>query len=209
MINSKLFCPQNKNRRNLSYCLVKEFKVYCTAERSSLFDSPRTQCVVHIYTKPLFVGMNYNWLRMLFASLIPRPFFEERREKGLVHIACVCAGSLWLPSAGERFIVNGLRIQGKNPENPQVYMRTCDCDRNNVIRSSKLPYAITPDFSGVPGACACNVYQALSPPPLKKGPGYEAGSLRSPGVASITLCVCTVCFFFARTRKHLTNDKNY
>ena len=25
-----------------------------------------------------------------------------------------------------------------------------------------------------PGACACNVYQALSPPPPLEGPGYEA-----------------------------------
>ena len=25
-------------------------------------------------------------------SLVPRPIFEGRREKGLVHIACACAG---------------------------------------------------------------------------------------------------------------------
>ena len=29
-------------------------------------------------------------------------------------------------------------------------------------------------FLGSPGACTCNVYQALFSPPLKKGPGYEA-----------------------------------
>ena len=59
MNNSKLFCPQSNNRRNLSYYFVKKFKVYSTAERSSLLDSPRTLCVVHVYTKQLFVGVRY------------------------------------------------------------------------------------------------------------------------------------------------------
>ena len=38
---------------------VKKFKVDSTVERSSLFDSPRTLCIVHVYTKQLFVGVHY------------------------------------------------------------------------------------------------------------------------------------------------------
>ena len=42
-------------------------------------------------------------------------------------------------------------------------------DKQRVYDSIRLPHI----FLGSPGACACNVYQALSPPPLE-GPGYEA-----------------------------------
>ena len=37
------------------------------------------------------------------------------------------------------------------------------------VHSNRLPHI----FLGSPSACACNVYQALSPP-LLEGPGYEA-----------------------------------
>ena len=40
-------------------------------------------------------------------------------------------------------------------------------DKRRVYDSIRFPQF----FLGSPGACACNVYQALSPP---EGPGYEA-----------------------------------
>ena len=78
-----------KTKRNLQHLhawypqgneliFVKKFKVYSTTERSSLFDLPRTLCVVHIYTKQLFVGMRYLELIDCACSL---------RSLGVV---CVC-----------------------------------------------------------------------------------------------------------------------
>ena len=45
-------------------------------------------------------------------------------------------------------------------------------DKWRVLNSIRLPHI----FLASPGACACNVYQALSPPPLE-GPGNEASVL--------------------------------
>ena len=42
-------------------------------------------------------------------------------------------------------------------------------DKRRVYDRIRLPHI----FLGSPDACACNVYQALSPPPLE-GPGHEA-----------------------------------
>ena len=46
-------------------------------------------------------------------------------------------------------------------------------DKRRVYDSIRLPHI----FLGSPGACACSVYQALSPPPLE-GPGNEARFVR-------------------------------
>ena len=46
-------------------------------------------------------------------------------------------------------------------------------DKRRVYDSIRFP----PFFLGSPGACACNVYQALSPP---EGPGYEATTMYDP-----------------------------
>ena len=43
-------------------------------------------------------------------------------------------------------------------------------DKRRVYDSIRFPQF----FLGSPGACACNVYQALSPP---EGPGYEASDV--------------------------------
>ena len=80
MNNSKLFCPHR------SYNFVKKFKVYSTA---SLFDSPRTPCVVHIYTKQLFVGVCYLELIDCACSL---------RSLGVASITlCVCTVAFLYP----------------------------------------------------------------------------------------------------------------
>ena len=49
-------------------------------------------------------------------------------------------------------------------------------DKRRVYNSIRLPH----NFLGSPGACTCNVYQALSPPPPLEGPGNEAISSPDP-----------------------------
>ena len=67
--------------------------------------------------------------------------------------------------------------------------------KNRYKYTNNVPYAITPDFSGVPDACACNVYQAPFPPPLKKGLGYEA-------THNVTVCIGRH-FFFSGPSLHI------
>ena len=81
-------------------------------------------------------------------SLVPRPF-EER--KGLVHIACTCAGFSMV--TGRVSIVTSPGCTVVWTVNGRIY--------------DDIPQF----FLGSPGACARNVYLSLS---LLKGPGYEA-----------------------------------
>ena len=94
---------------------------------------------------------------MLPSSLVPRPF--RRRKKGLVHIARACAGVSIVTGRITMVITHG-------------FCMTCSSmdDKQRVYDSIRFPQF----FLGSPGACACNVYQALSPP---EGPGYEASFL--------------------------------
>ena len=90
-------------------------------------------------------------------SLVPRPF-KRRRRKGLVHTARACAGVSIATGRVTIVIARGFCM---------TYSSTGD--KRRVYDSIRLPHI----FLGSPGACACNVYQALSPPPLE-GPGNEA-----------------------------------
>ena len=49
----------------------------------------------------------------------------------------------------------------------------CTLGRGRRVKKRTVVHG-TPGFLGVVGACACNRYQALLPPP--SGPGYEARS---------------------------------
>ena len=93
-------------------------------------------------------------------SLVPRPW----RRKGLVHIARACAGVSIATDRVTIVIVCGFCM---------TYSSTGD--KRRVYDSIRLPHI----FLGSPGACACNVYQALSPPPLE-GPGNEAKCIHLP-----------------------------
>ena len=81
-------------------------------------------------------------------SLVPRPW----RRKGLVHIARACAGVSIATDRVTIVIARGFCM---------TYSSTGD--KRRVYDSIRLPHI----FLGSPGACACNVYQALSPPPLE------------------------------------------
>ena len=98
-------------------------------------------------------------IRSFNESLIPRPF--RRRKKGLVHIAHACAGVSIVTGRVTMVIAHG-------------FCMTCSSmdDKRRVYDSIRFPQF----FLGSPSACACNVYQALSPP---EGPGYEATSMRA------------------------------
>ena len=64
-------------------------------------------------------------------------------------------------------------------------------DKWRVYGSIRLPHI----FLGSSGACACNVYQALSPPPFLEGPGNEASLqvkvVDSQGVVTYNYTCCT------------------
>ena len=48
-------------------------QVYSIAERSSLFDSPMTLYVVHVYMKQLFVGVHYLIAHALYVLWVWHP----------------------------------------------------------------------------------------------------------------------------------------
>ena len=97
---------------------------------------------------------------MQAASLVPMPF-KRRRRKGLVHTARACAGVSIATGRVTIVIVCGFCMTYSSMD-----------DKRRVYNSIQLPHI----FLGSPGACACSVYQALSPPPLE-GPGNEASVL--------------------------------
>ena len=98
------------------------------------------------------------------SSLVPRPF-KRRRRKGLVHTACACAGVSIANGHITIVIVRGFCMMYSSMD-----------DKRRLYDSIRLPHI----FLGSPGACACNVYQALSPPPLE-GPGSEARKYHACG----------------------------
>ena len=93
-------------------------------------------------------------------NLIHSPFFEWRREKGLVHIACTCAGSPQ-KNLGESDII----------VYPSVYkhisMHACRAPRS-VIMETQL---VAMEMPAHAHAMCTRPFSLL---PSKKGPGYEA-----------------------------------
>ena len=89
---------------------------------------------------------------MLAPSFVPRPF--KRRRKGLVHTARACAGVSIATASGRIaiVIVRGFCMTYSSMD-----------DKQRVYDNIQLPHM----FLGSPGACACNLYQALSPHPLE------------------------------------------
>ena len=84
MINSKLFCPQSNNRRNLSYLLFCEEvqSLQYSGTKQSPWLAKDTARYVHVYTKQLFVGVRYLELIDCACSL---------RSLGVASITlCVC-----------------------------------------------------------------------------------------------------------------------
>ena len=88
---------------------------------------------------------------------------------------CTCIfGSLGLARSCHKGLSRSDRGWGQinvSPRAGHAYspLHSHSTDKRRVYDSIRLPHI----FLGSPGACACNVYQALSPPPLE-GPGYEA-----------------------------------
>ena len=84
----------------------------------------------------------------MHASLVPRPF-----KRGLVHIACTCAGISIATSRISMVITC------------RFCMAYSSVDDKRMIVSDSLTFSL-----GSPSTCACNVYQVLP----TEGPGYEA-----------------------------------
>jgi hypothetical protein len=98
-------------------------------------------------------------VRLRVASYPGPSFQEEVEEKGpSTHCARMRRG---LHSDQSRYHSDCSRV-----------CMTCSSmdDKQRVYDGIRLPQFL---FLGSPGACACNAYQALSPPP-PEGPGYKA-----------------------------------
>ena len=106
-------------------------------------------------------------VRLLFKgnySLIPMPF--EGEKKGPV-TDCTCMCQLPQENLGYR-----KRLYEATP------IMTLPCTLGHGRRVKKCTAVCgTPGFLGVVGTCACNRYQALSPPPQRACMGMRLGQL--------------------------------
>ena len=88
------------------------------------------------------------------AHIVPRDNFAMQK---LVNFVLVSVGMLWVMTS----------------RTVTLYDITLYPRRGRRVKKHTVVCG-TPAFLGVVGACACNRYQALSPPP--SGPGYEANN---------------------------------